>query len=211
MKSLLKKSVVVTGVLACLFASTAFAQRVTTTPERDKVTQAAAMKENQAYDAAHGYTNENPAAVKREVAKKVAERIKEAKNAAWEQDKETQAEAVKENKDFDKAHGYSNETPAVAKREVAKKVAERIKEAKNAAWEQDKETQAEALKENKDFDKAHGYTNRTPAEAAPAPAVKKAAPADESWKDAVARDKATQEAALKENREYDAARGYENK
>ena len=160
MKSLLKKSVVVTGVLACLFASTAFAQRVTTTPERDKATQAAALKENKAYDAAHGYTNENPAAVKREVAEKIAERIKEAKNAAWEQDKETQAEAVQE---------------------------------------------------NKDFDKAHGYTNRTPAEAAPAPAVKKAAPADESWKDAVARDKATQEAALKENREYDAARGYENK
>ena len=147
------------GVLACLFASTAFAQTVTTTPEQDKATQAAALQEN---------------------------------------------------KDYDKAHGYTNEAPAVMKEEAAEKKAAQAAAAKNAAWEQDKETQAEALKENKDFDKAHGYTNGAPAEKVEAPAAQ-AAPADESWKEAVAKDKATQEAALEANKAYDAARGYENK
>ena len=153
MKHVLKKSVVVAGVLACLFASSAFAQTVTTTPE---------------------------------------------------QDKETQAAALQENKDYDAAHGYKNEAPAVMKEEVAEKKAEQAVAAKNAAWEQDKATQAEALKENKDYDKAHGYTNGAPAETV-------AAPADESWKEAVAKDKATQEEALKANKDYDASHGYENK
>ena len=75
--------------------------------------------------------------------------------------------------------------------------------------EQDKATQAAAVQANKDYDGAHGYTNGAPAEAAPAPAVKQAAPADESWKEAVAKDKATQEAAVKANHDYDVARGYE--
>jgi len=157
MKYVLKKSMMVAGVLACLFASSAFAQTVTTTPEQDKATQAAAVQQNKDYDAAHGYKNESVAELKEEAAEKKAEQIKAAKNAAWKQDKEVQAEAVKENKDYDKAHGYTNETPA-----------EKV--------------------------------------AAPAPA--KAAPADDSWKEAVAKDKATQEAALESNREYDAARGY---
>ena len=160
MKNVLNKTMAVAGVLTCLFVSTAFAQRVTTTPEQDKATQEAALKSNKAYDA---------------------------------------------------ARGYKNEAPAVLKEEAAEKKAEGIKEAKNAAWEKDKEIQTEAVQENKDFDKAHGYTNGAPAKAAAAPAVKEAAPADDSWKDAVARDKATQEAALKENREYDAARGYLNR
>lgn len=78
--------------------------------------------------------------------------------------------------------------------------------------EQDKATQAAALQENKDYDKAHGYTNGAPAEPAAAPAVEKAAaPADESWKEAVAKDKATQEAAVEANKAYDTAHGYENK
>ena len=147
----------VAGVLACLFASTAFAQRVTTTPEQDKATQAAALQENKDYDAAHGYKNESAAELKEEAAEKKEEQVKAAKNAAWEQDKETQAEAVKENKDYDKAHGYTNETPA-----------EKV--------------------------------------ATPAPA--KAAPADDSWKEAVAKDKATQEAAVEANKDYDKAHGY---
>ena len=42
MKHVVKKSMMVAGVLACLFASTAFAQTVTTTSEQDKATQAAA-------------------------------------------------------------------------------------------------------------------------------------------------------------------------
>ncbi len=161
MKHVVKKSMMVAGVLACLFASTAFAQTVTTTPEQDKATQAAALQEN---------------------------------------------------KDYDKAHGYTNEAPAVLKEEAAEKKAEQAVAAKNAAWEQDKATQAEAVKENKDYDKAHGYTNGAPAEPAAAPAVEKAAaPADESWKEAVAKDKETQEAALEANKAYDAAHGYENK
>ena len=63
--------------------------------------------------------------------------------------------------------------------------------------EQDKATQAAAVQANKDYDKVHGYTNGAPAEAAPAPAVKKAGPADESWKEAVAKDKATAQKAAK--------------
>ena len=58
MKHVVKKSMMVAGVLACLFASTAFAQTVTTTPEQDKATQTAALQENKDYDAAHGYKNE---------------------------------------------------------------------------------------------------------------------------------------------------------
>ena len=146
MKHVFKKSMMVAGILACLFASTAFAQTVTTTPEQDKATQAAALQEN-----------------------------------------------------------------TVIKEEIAEKKAEQAAADKNAAWEKDKATQAEAAKENKDFDKAHGYTNGAPAEPAAAPAVEKAAaPADESWKEAVAKDKATQEAALEANKEYDASHGYKN-
>ena len=157
MKHVFKKSMMVAGVLACLFASTAFAQRVTTTPEQDKATQAAALQENKDYDAAHGYKNESAAELKEEAAEKKEEQVKAAKNAAWERDKETQTEAVKENKDYDKVHGYANVAPA-----------EKV--------------------------------------AAPAPA--KTAPADDSWKEAVAKDKATQEAAVEANKEYDTAHGY---
>jgi hypothetical protein len=157
MKHVFKKSMMVAGVLACLFASTAFAQRVTTTPEQDKATQAAALQENKDYDAAHGYKNESAAELKEEAAEKKEEQVKAAKNAAWEQDKETQAEAVKENKDYDKAHGYKNESVAELKEEAAEKKEEQVKAAKNAAWEKDKETQAAALEANKEYDAAHGY------------------------------------------------------
>ena len=157
MKHVFKKSMMVAGILACLFASTAFAQRVTTTPEQDKATQTAALQENKDYDAAHGYKNESAAELKEEAAEKKEEQVKAAKNAAWERDKETQTEAVKENKDYDKVHGYANDAPA-----------EKV--------------------------------------AAPAPA--KTAPADDSWKEAVAKDKATQEAAVEANKEYDTAHGY---
>ena len=114
MKHVFKKSMMAAGILACLFASSAFAQTVTTTPEQDKATQAAAVQSNKDYDAAHGYTNEAPA-------------------------------------------------------------------------------------------------KAAPAKAAPAAPAVKAAPADESWKEAVEQDKATQEAALEANRAYDAARGYTNR
>ena len=157
MKHVFKKSMLAAGVLACLFSSAALAQTVTTTPEQDKATQEAALQEN---------------------------------------------------KEYDKAHGFKNESAAELKEEAAEKKAEQQNAAKNAAWERDKETQAEALKENKDYDKAHGYPNEAPVEAATAPSVTKATPADESWKEAVEKDKATQEAALEANREYDAARGY---
>ena len=153
MKHVFKKSMMVAGVLACLLASSAFAQTVTTTPEQDKATQAAALQANKDYDAAHGYKNESAAEFKEEAAEK--------KNAEM-----------------------------------------------NAAVERDKETQAEAVKENKDYDKSHGYTNGAPAEAAAGPAVSNAAPADESWKEAVAKDKATQAEAVKANHDYDVARGY---
>ncbi len=155
MKYAWKKSVAAAGILACLFATSAFAATVTTTPEQDKAVQ---------------------------------------------------AEALQENKDYDKAHGYKNESAAEIKAEKAEEKAKEAAAAKNAAVERDKETQAEALQENKDYDKAHGYTNRAPAAQGKA-AVK--APADENWKEAVERDKKTQADALEANREYDASHGYE--
>ena len=157
MKHVFKKSMMAAGVLACLFASTAFAQTVTTTPEQDKATQAAALQENKDYDAAHGYKNESVAEMKEEAAEKKEEQVKAAKNAAWERDKETQKEAVKENKDYDAAHGYKNESVKQLKEEAAEKKKEQSDAEKNAAWERDKATQAAALKENKDYDAAHGY------------------------------------------------------
>ena len=158
MKHVLKKSMMAAGILACLFASTAFAQTVTTTPEQDKATQAAALQENKDYDAAHGYKNESAKELKEEAKEKKEEQIKAEKNAAWERDKATQTEAVKENKDYDAAHGYKNESAKELKEEAEEKKEEQIKAEKNAAWERDKETQAAALKENKDYDAAHGYT-----------------------------------------------------
>ena len=107
MKHVVKKSMMVAGVLACLFASTAFAQTVTTTPEQDKATQAAALQENKDYDAAHGYKNESVKELKEEAAEKKKEQSDAEKNAAWERDKATQAAALQENKDYDAAHGYA--------------------------------------------------------------------------------------------------------
>ena len=160
MKHVVKKSMMIAGVLACLFASTAFAQTVTTTPDQDKATQAAALQENKDYDAAHGYKNESAKELKEEAAEKKEEQIKAEKNAAWERDKATQAEAVTENKDYDAAHGYKNESVKELKEEAAEKKEEQINAAKNAAWERDKATQAEALKENKEYDVAHGYATK---------------------------------------------------
>ena len=79
MKHVVKKSMMVAGVLACLFASTAFAQTVTTTPEQDKATQTAALQENKNYDAAHGYKNEAAKELKKEAAEKKVEQVKAEK------------------------------------------------------------------------------------------------------------------------------------
>ena len=113
MKHVIKKSMMAAGILACLFASTAFAKTITPSEEQDKATQAAALQENKDYDATHGYKNESVKALKEEAAEKKVEaaakkeeQVKAEKNAAWERDKATQAEAVKENKDYDAAHGY---------------------------------------------------------------------------------------------------------
>ena len=106
MKHVFKKSMMVAGMLACLFASSAFAQSVTTTPEQDKATQTAAVQANKDYDAAHGYKNESAAEFKKEAAEKKAEEKKAELNAAVERDKATQAAALKANHDYDVARGY---------------------------------------------------------------------------------------------------------
>ncbi len=156
MKHVFKKSVVAAGILACLFASSAFAETVTTTPEQDKATQAAALEENKAYDASHGYTNEAPAEIKME--KEAAKEKKEAeeKNLAVERDKATQAEALKENKEYDAEHGYTNGAPEAEKPAVKAADDESWKE----AVEKDKQTQAEALESNRAYDASHGYENK---------------------------------------------------
>ncbi|MBQ8918734.1 MAG: hypothetical protein IJ056_01305 [Acidaminococcaceae bacterium] len=105
MKHVFKKSMVLAGILACLFASSAFAAQTTTTPEQDKATQAAALQENKEYDAAHGYTNEAPAAKEAEVKKAPAA---EGWEEAVEKDKQTQEEALKANREYDASHGYEN-------------------------------------------------------------------------------------------------------
>ena len=106
MKHTFRKSLAVAGILSCLFASAAFAEPAMITPEQDKATQEAALKTNKDFDKEHGYKNESAAEMKEE--KKVEKEKSEAaaKNAAWEQDKETQAEAVKANQVYDAAHGY---------------------------------------------------------------------------------------------------------
>ena len=82
MKHVFKKSVVAAGILACLFASSAFAETVTTTPEQDKATQAAALEENKAYDASHGYTNK--LLLKLKWKKKQQKRKKRQKKRIWQ-------------------------------------------------------------------------------------------------------------------------------
>ena len=109
MKHVVKKSMMVAGVLACLFASTAFAQTVTTTPEQDKATQAAALQENKDYDKAHGYTNGAPA---KPAAAPAVEKAAAPADESWKEavakDKATQEAAVEANKAYDTAHGYEN-------------------------------------------------------------------------------------------------------
>ena len=101
------------GILACVFASTAFAAVTTTTPEQDKATQEAALQENKAYDKAHGYTNEAaPAAVKAAEQKAPATVQKVPADESWKEavarDKATQEEALKANREYDASHGYEN-------------------------------------------------------------------------------------------------------
>jgi len=55
---IMKKILAIASVLACMFAATAFAadtDRVTTTVEADKVTQAEALEANKKFDKEHGY------------------------------------------------------------------------------------------------------------------------------------------------------------
>ena len=109
MKHVFKKSMMAAGILACLFASSAFAQTVTTTPEQDKATQAAAVQSNKDYDAAHGYTNEAPAkAAPAAPAVKAAAPADESWKEAVEQDKATQEAALEANRAYDAARGYTN-------------------------------------------------------------------------------------------------------
>lgn len=157
MRHVFRKPMLVAGILACLFSSAAFAQTVTTTPEQDKVTQEAALQENKEYDKVHGYKNESAAELKEEAAEKKVEQQNAAKNAAWERDKETQMEALKENKDYDKAHGYSDEAPAEAATLPAVTKETRTDESWKEAVEKDKATQEAALEVNREYDAARGY------------------------------------------------------
>ena len=109
MKHVFKKSMMAAGILACLFASSAFAQTVTTTPEQDKATQAAAVQANKDYDAAHGYKNEAPAkAAPAAPAVKAAAPADESWKEAVEKDKATQEAALEANRAYDAARGYTN-------------------------------------------------------------------------------------------------------
>jgi hypothetical protein len=108
MKHVFKKSLIVAGVLACLAASSAFAQTVTTTPEQDKATQAAAAQQNKEYDKAHGYTNRAPSKARAASAVRKVRPADESWKEAVERDKATQAAAMEANREYDAARGYTN-------------------------------------------------------------------------------------------------------
>ena len=121
-----KKILATAGIMSCLFASSVFAAAVTTTPEEDAFTQATAQKQNEAYDKSHGYANEGVRKTQQERSEEGWKEIhpdgkqptqRERAEAGWknqkenkavERDKQTQAEAVKANREYDKAHGYDN-------------------------------------------------------------------------------------------------------
>lgn len=121
-----KKILATAGIMSCLFASSVFAATVTTTPEEDAFTQATAQKQNEAYDKSHGYANEGVRKTQQERSEEGWKEIhpdgkqptqRERAEAGWknqkeneavERDKQTQAEAVQANREYDKAHGYDN-------------------------------------------------------------------------------------------------------
>src|SRR5574344_730624 len=135
MKNSFKKSLVVAGVLAAVFAGSAFAAEEQVKPvgsdiswQQDVKNQADAQKSNTKYDEHHGYTNINKDAKhdmkegKKDSRHEMKEIKKDSKheakttNQAWKQDMKTQEEAQKENASFDKSHGYTNiQKPAEAK------------------------------------------------------------------------------------------------
>ena len=178
----------VAGILAALCVSPVFAAekdmqappegpKTTTTWHQDQKTQAEARKENTKFDQNHGYTNMKKAnkAAQKEAkyeAKHEAKMEKVEKhntkdaNHAWKQDQKTQSEALKENSNFDKNHGYTNmekvnkSTQKEAKHEAKmEKMEKKDAESANKAWKKDQNTQSEALKENSKFDQNHGYNN----------------------------------------------------
>ncbi len=120
-----RKSMAVAGVLACLIVAPAFTVSAAT-PEEDAFTQATALKENKAYDRAHGYANEGVRKTQQERSEEGWKEIHpdgkqptqreraeagwkaEKANAAVEKDKQTQAEALKANREYDAAHGYAD-------------------------------------------------------------------------------------------------------
>ncbi|MBQ9635484.1 MAG: hypothetical protein IJV12_04630, partial [Acidaminococcaceae bacterium] len=105
--------------MSCLFASSVFAATVTTTPEEDAFTQATAQKQNEAYDKSHGYANEGVRKTQQERSEEGWKEIhpdgkqptqRERAEAGWknqkdneavDRDKQTQAEAVKANREYD--------------------------------------------------------------------------------------------------------------
>ncbi len=120
-----RKSMAVADVLACLIVAPAFTVSAAT-PEEDAFTQVTALKENKAYDRAHGYANEGVRKTQQERSEEGWKEIHpdgkqptqreraeagwkaEKANAAVEKDKQTQAEALKANREYDAAHGYAD-------------------------------------------------------------------------------------------------------
>ncbi len=165
MKGLLKKSVAVVGMLSCLVVSPAFAERVTTTPEKDAFTQAAAIKQNKAYDQSHGYTNDGVRKTQKERSEEGWKEIhpdgkqptqRERAEAGWKNKKEevrkTQQERSEEG--WKKIHPDGKQPTQRERAEAGWKAAK-----ENEAVERDKQTQAEALKSNREYDESHGYKN----------------------------------------------------
>ena len=178
MRNSLKKSLAIAGVVAAVFAGSAFASEQVKpvgsdiTWQQDQQNQSQAQNANAKFDKEHGYTNMKKDS-KMEVKPEKSEVRQEAKqtNETWKKDIKTQKEARQKNAKFDKEHGYTNmgKHTGAPTAEASHKRAEVKHETKktNEAWKKDIKTQEEAQKENASFDKQHGYNNmpQKPAEA----------------------------------------------
>ena len=165
MKNGFRKSMAAAGVLACLIVAPAFTVSAAT-PEEDAFIQATALKENEAYDRAHGYANEGVRKTQRERSEEGWKEIhsdgmqptqRERAEAGWKNQKQevrkTQQERSEEG--WKKIHPDGKQ-PTQRERAEAGWKAEKA----NAAVEKDKQTQAEAVEANRNYDKAHGYDNK---------------------------------------------------
>ncbi|MBQ8920060.1 MAG: hypothetical protein IJ056_08140 [Acidaminococcaceae bacterium] len=162
-----KKILATAGIMSCLFASSVFAATVTTTPEEDAFTQATAQKQNEAYDKSHGYANEGVRKTQQERSEEGWKEIhpdgkqptqRERAEAGWKNQKKETVHKTQQERSEEGWKEIHPDGKQPTQRERAEAGWKNQKE--NEAVERDKQTQAEAVKANREYDKAHGYDNK---------------------------------------------------